>query len=105
MEEVLPAPPPKYTTRHVIWNENGEGGHLVLLVGYCPGTLSYFLGLFLEAAHAVPGLDPAKAICAKVQRSATIQGYTMLKVPIKGKRRGIPRFKECAWRDLGIESY
>lgn len=96
---------PDYTTKHVIWNDNGNGGKAVLLVGYCPDTLSYFAGLFAEVKKAFPCAKAEEAICTKVRKSDMVNGFTMLLVPIYGKKRVVNGYKESDFSTLGIEAY
>ncbi len=103
---VLPlVEPPQHTTRHVVWNEDGCGGRLVLLVGYCPDTLGNFLGLFRDAQKSVPGLNADDATCGKVRRSDVCENFTVMVIPISGRKRPIKRFRETQWQELRIESY
>lgn len=97
--------PPKHTRRYVIWNENGIGGQLVYLVGYCPDTLSYFTGLFLDAKKHVPDIDANDAVCSKVQRSSFIQGFTLMIVKTNIKKRVIQGFQETQWNHLRIDAF
>lgn len=96
-------PIPKHATKHVIWKD--DRGQLVYLVGYCPDTLSYFNGLFLDALKSVPDLDASKATCGKVVRSDSCQGFTLMLIDIPGPKRPVEGFKECQWSDLRIQSY
>jgi hypothetical protein len=98
------AVPKKNMRKHVYWKDNGDGV-LVYLVGYCPDTLSYFNGLFLDARKSVSGLDASTAICGKVKKSDSVQGFTLMLIDVAGPKREIEGFKECEWRDLRIESF
>jgi hypothetical protein len=89
--------PPTYTQRIVVWSKNDTGGHrgtCVMLVGYCPDTLPYFMGLVLDAASYIPDLNLKRAICSKVTKSRTIQGFTIVIIPILGAKRKIKGFEE-----------
>lgn len=99
------AKPPKHTRRYVIWNEDGIGGSLIYLVGYCPDTLAYFMGLFLDAKKHVPSIDANDAICSKVKKSAFVQGFTLMTIKTNIKKRAIPGFDETQWNHLRIDAF
>ncbi len=95
---------PSHVQKFVIWRTNGDNA-LVYLVGYCPDTLAYFLGMFLDAQKVMPGISPDDAMCTKVKQSDCHQGFTMMIIAFSGPKRDIPGFKECSWNSLRIESY
>ena len=84
---------PKHTEGRVYWNES-EGGHVFLLVGYCPDTLAYFTALYEHAKKTFPDLKSEDVTCGKIQKSRDIYGFTFIKFPIAGKRRDIEGYTE-----------
>lgn len=86
--------PPKYTQRRIVWNKEGKGGTAILLVGYCPDTLPYFLGLALDLKARIPEANIQEATCAKVSKSMSVYGFTLLMAPVPGEKRVIKGFDE-----------
>jgi len=85
--------PPKYTQRRIVWNEDGTGT-AILLVGYCPPTLPYFLGLADDLLKMFPDTKPADMICGQVTRSSTVEGFTVLMAKVKGPKAKYPGWTE-----------
>lgn len=85
--------PPKHTQRRIVWHSDRQG-QAIMLVGYCPDTLPYFLGLANELKRTFPDADPEEMICAKVSKSSTIQGFTVLLCPVNGPKRKVRGWEE-----------
>ena len=81
---------PKHARRIVVWNEEGVGGWIYILVGYCPQTLPCFLGMLDDARSAFPDLDLNEVEFGRVTRSKWAEGFTALVAPITGAPREIP---------------
>ena len=87
-------PAPKHTQRRIVWHKDGKSGTAIMLVGYCPDTLPYFLGLAEDLMKCIPEADLQEATCAKVSKSDCIQGFTVLMAPVPGPKRVIKGFEE-----------
>jgi hypothetical protein len=92
MRTIKSTEPPRYTTKEVAWHENGNGT-LILKVGYCPDTLTYFLGLAQQVLKDVPEAKIEDAICGKVTKSDYCQGFTLMLVPVPGPKRKIKGYR------------
>ena len=102
---IKPAELPAHTKRFVVWQNDSSGGTLVYLVGYCPDTLAYYMGMFLDAQKYVADVDPNTAICGKVTKSISCKSHTLCLINVSGPKREIETFKECKWEDLRIDAY
>lgn len=91
---IKPEIPPKHTRRRIVWNKDENGGKAILLVGYCPDTLPYFLGLAQDLKERIPEANLNEAICAKVSKSDYLYGFTVLLAPVDCKKRNIEGFDE-----------
>lgn len=60
---------PKHAQKHVYWESDGQTGTAFIIVGYCPNTLPYFLGLYEEAIKDFPNLQMADIRCGKLSES------------------------------------
>jgi hypothetical protein len=83
---------PDNTQRRVVWNTDSKGGNAVLLVGYCPQTLPYYLGLVEDLLKTFPKADLKKVIFGQVTHSPSVKGFTVLIAPIAGPKREIPGY-------------
>ena len=92
--------PPKYTQKYVLWNENQ--GKVFLLVGYCPDTLPYFLGLAQELMNDIPDVKPEEITFGKVKDSGWAKGFTLVEASIKGPKRNIPGYSERSWENFDV---
>lgn len=77
-------------------------GTVFLLVGYCPDTLPYFMGLLQEARKTFPRLDLKQVNFGKVKNSRWAKGFTLVSFPIDGPKREIPGYDECLWDTIDI---
>lgn len=84
---------PKHTQRWIVWNEDGTGT-AILLVGYCPQTLPYYLGLTAELLKTFPDVDQGEIGCHHVTQSHYVKGFTLLLAKVKGPKREIPGYDE-----------
>jgi hypothetical protein len=96
---------PSYVKKIVQWRddkvadnfegeEKVEGGWIYLLVGYCPDTLPYFLGMVKEAQKTFPDLDLTDVVFGKVKESNWCKGFTLLHASISGPKRAIKGYVE-----------
>ena len=109
---------PKHAQRRVVWHENDVtyngtekvvtpkkpsevSGHIMVLVGYCPDTLPYFLRMIEEIQKAYPELDLKEVVCGKVTQSNYNKGFTLVIAPIAGPKRDIPGFDVWHSIDFG----
>lgn len=83
---------PRHTRRVVIWNTNNEDGIAMLLVGYCPQELAYYLGLAREFLKTFPDANVGAMGCHQITRSHNVKGFTLAILPIKGPKRDIPGY-------------
>lgn len=95
---------PKQTEKYVEWDDEVGQGRIIILCGYCPDSIKYFLAFFELAKSIDQTVCPEETICSKVQKSDRRQGFTMLLAQIKGPRRdlGIP---ESSLHQLGIQAF
>ena len=83
--------------KFVEWNKkDGEviSGTAVLMVGYCPDTVPYFLAMGEMILQDFPDADPNQMTCAKVRESHYVHGYTVILAPIKGPKRDVKGWDE-----------
>jgi len=77
---------PEYAQKRIYWNKEGSGTGVVL-VGYCPDTLAYFLAMYEEAKKTFPQLKMNDCTCSKVHTSNCIKGFTVLLFNVSGEKR------------------
>ena len=97
--------PPRHTHRYVLWGETCKGkieGRIFLLVGYCPDTTPYFMGLLLDALSSFPDLNLSKVTFGKVSNSSWAKGFTLLSAPISCKKRKINGYQEAHWQTFDV---
>lgn len=85
MEEISPCP--KHHRKMIYWGPNGSTAFL--LVGYCPKTISSYRGLAEEARKSFPALEDSDVQCGVVTRSASVDGFTLIRFSVPGERREI----------------
>jgi hypothetical protein len=85
---------PEYINRRIVWNKEREGGQVILLVGYCPQTLPYYLGMVADILKTFPDVDQKEIQLGHVTQSSNVKGFTLLIANIKGPKREIPGYTE-----------
>jgi hypothetical protein len=85
---------PKHTERRIIWNKTTGVGHAILLVGYCPQTLPYYLGLVEDLLKTFPTVEQEDIFFGHVTQSNTVKGFTILMAPVSGPKRKISGYTE-----------
>lgn len=87
--------PSPFTQRRIVWNKIGKGGGTaILLVGYCPQTLPYYLGLVEDLLSTFPDVDKKEIQFGHVTQSTTVKGFTILLAPVDGPKREIHGYTE-----------
>jgi len=92
--------PPKHTKKYVVWNN--DNGTVVLLVGYCPDTLPYFMGLTNMLLTDFPKIDLNEIVFGKVRNSSWAKGFTIVTAKIEGPRRKIPGYVKRQWETFDV---
>jgi hypothetical protein len=103
------AEPPQHTKRIVVWHTDDqdhskftEGAHIYVIVGYCPDTVPYFMGLLEDTMARLPEINLNDINFGKVTNSRWCKGFTLLAGTIPGKRRDLDGFGEMTWDTLDL---
>ena len=84
--------------KRIVWNKQHESenyvGTAVVLIGYCPDTVPYFMAMAGVVLKSFPDADVNQMTCSKVTVSHYIKGYTVLLAPVKGPKRKVRGWDE-----------
>lgn len=83
---------PKHRKKRIYWHEGRGKG--VILVGYCPDTLAYFIAMTEEARKDFE-IDYANVTCGRVRWPSSMLHFTFIMFDIDGPQRGVDGWDSC----------